>query len=396
MKDLDTLEWDDQGGDMVAFIDPKTKQIIECNAILADSIGYKKSSLIGRSVFDLHHPSCQGVAKKVFQTFLKQRSVPDAELHLQKRSGVKVPVSLRLSGSEDEGGKILCTRFSWHNMSKRKKVQETLEYEKRQLHHRLLSRLEDLRKTKKIARKEVRKRRSAETKVYQAVRLLRQQRKDLRILAGRLISIQEDERRRLARDLHDDTCQKLGMLAFQIQSLGQTLPNSPEMIQKELQGQYDKITALTTSVRSLAHQLHPAVLDYLGPVKAIESYIEDFTQREKLKVSFIHKNVHNELPRSLANCLYRITQECLGNSAKHSRASRVVVSLMGFSKSLRLSIRDDGVGLSSKQLDTFKQHLGFISMRERLRLVKGTLAVRSKRGQGTEIIARIPFLKGQK
>ena len=229
---------------MVAFVDPKSKHVIECNEILANSIGYKKSSLIGRSVFDLHHSSCQGMAKKVFQTFLKERSVPDAELHLQKRGGKKVPVSLRLSGSEDDRGKILCTRFSWHNMSKRKKVQEALEYEKQQLHNRLISRLKDLRQTKKIARKEVQKRRSAETKVSQAIRILRQQRKDLRILAGRLISIQEDERRRLARDLHDDTCQKLGILAFQIQSLGQTLPNTPEMIQKELQSQYDKITAL--------------------------------------------------------------------------------------------------------------------------------------------------------
>ena len=130
-------------------------------------------------------------------------------------------------------------------------------------------------------------------------------------------------------------------------------------------------------------------------MKAIESYIEDFTQREKLKVSFTPKNMPKEFPRNIANCLYRITQECLGNSGKHSRASRVGVSLVGFSKSLRLSIRDDGVGLSPKQLDTFKQGLGFISMRERLRLVKGTLAVRSKKGQGTEIVARIPFPKSQ-
>ena len=393
MANLTMEAWEDQGGDMLAFVDPKTKHVIECNEMLADSIGYNKSNLIGRSVFDLHLTSCRHTAKKVFSTFLKAKSVPDAELYLKKKGGGKIPVSLRLSGSEDEQGQIRCTRFSWHNMSRRKKTQETLQNEKRQLKNRLLSRLTDLRKTKIIARNERQKRRSAETKVYQALRVLRQQRKYLRILAGKLISIQEDERRRLARDLHDDTCQKLGMLAFETEALGQTLPESPEMIQKELQSLHNKITALATTVRSLAHQLHPAVLDYLGPVKAIESYIEDFAQREDLRVSFTHKNIPKTLPQNIGNCLYRITQECLGNSAKHGHASKVHVSLLGFSKSLRLTIRDNGIGFSPKQLETFKQGLGFISMQERLRLVKGSLGVGSKKGHGAEIVARIPFFK---
>lgn len=395
MINLNRDQSEDQVGEMVALVDPQTQNVIDCNEFLADSTGYPKPNLIGRSVFDLHHVSCQGAAQEAFDTFLKAKSVPDAMLHLKKRNGGKIPVTLRLSGSQDEQGQIRCTRFSWHTMSKPKKVQERLEKEKRQLKTRLLSRLTDLRKTKKLARKEVQKRRSAETKVHQAVRVLRQQRRYLQILAGRLISIQEDERRRLARDLHDDTCQKLGMLAFHSQTLAQTPPACPEEMQKELQHLYEKILALTNNVRSLAHQLHPAVLDFLGPVKAITAFIEDFAQREKLKISFTYKNIPDDLPQNMANCLYRITQECLGNSSKHSHGSKVTVSLLGFSKSLRLSIRDNGVGFSPKQLVSFKQGLGFVSMQERLRLVKGSLTVQSQKGQGAEIVARIPYLKSQ-
>lgn len=393
MKNLDTFDLEDVGGDMVAFVDPRTKHIIECNEILADAIGDKKTLLIGRSIFEVHHESCRKAVEKVLNTFLRAKSVPDADLLLQKKRGGTIPVSLRLSGSEDEKGRIRCTRFSWHNISQQKMIQRSLIQERVRLKQDLGSRLADLQHTKEKVRREERRRKAAEAKIRKAVSLLRRQRNELRMLAGRLISVQEEERRRLARDLHDDTCQKLGMLAFQVEMLAQKPPKSPESIQKELQGLHPKITTLANDIRAVSHRLHPAVLDYLGLAKAIEAHIEDFAQRETLHTTFKHENIPKSLPPDITNCLYRITQECLGNSAKHGNASKVAVALRYFTKSLRLTIRDNGIGLTAKQVSSFKKGLGFISMQERLRLVKGRLTVKTKPKQGTEVIVHIPYTK---
>ena len=391
MADLFSEELNDQGGDMVAFVDPRTHQIIECNDILADTLGYQKKSLIGRSVFNLHYRSSQSSVKKVFQTFLNAKTVPDAELKLKKRSAGTIPVSLRISGSEDRQGQIRCTKFSWHNLTERHRTQEKLEEEKSQLKQRLATRLTVLRKTKKQARKETHKRKIAELKIAQSVKVLRKQRRQLRLLAGKLITVQEEERRRLARDLHDDTCQKLGLLAIQVERLSQKPPDSSKIVKKELQNVYLKITTIANEIRSLSHQLHPAIIDYLGLAKALGAYIEDFSQQENLKIEWRHKNIPQDLSPALTNCLYRIAQECLGNCAKHANATKVLVSLNGFSKSLRLMIRDNGIGLSKTQLANYTKGLGFISMQERLRLVKGTLSIRTKPKHGTTIRVLIPY-----
>ncbi len=391
MADLIGEGLDDQGGDMVAFVDPRSKHIIECNEILAETLGYKKKSLIGRSIVELHHSSCQGAVQKVYQTFLKTKAVPDAELQLQKKGKGTIPVSLRISGSEDTQGKIRCTKFSWHNLTERHRTQEKLEEEKSQLKQRLATRLTVLRKTKKQARKETHKRKLAELKIAQSIKVLRKQRRQLRLLAGKLITVQEEERRRLARDLHDDTCQKLGLLAIQVQRLGQKPPDSSTIVKKELQNVYSKITTIANEIRSLSHQLHPAIIDYLGLAKALGAYIEDFSQQENLKIEWRHKNIPQDLSPTLTNCVYRIAQECLGNCAKHANATKVLVSLNGFSKSLRLMIRDNGMGLSKTQLANYTKGLGFISMQERLRLVKGTLSIKTKPKHGTMIRVRIPY-----
>ncbi len=378
---------------MVAFVDPRTKQIIECNEILADVLGYKKTTLIGRSVADLHHESCRGSVKKVYNSFLNSKRVPEADLQLKKKRGGTLPVSLRLSGSEDEMGEVRCTRFSWHNITIQKKIQDSLVQEKQLLKKHLGSRTTDLRHVKKKVHKEEQKRKTAEAKTATANMFLRRQRNQLQQLAGQLISIQENERRRLARDLHDDTCQKLGMLAFQVESFEQNLPTSPRAIQSELQSLHAKITALANDIRSLSHQLHPAILDYLGLVKALEAFLQDFVQRESLRTELNHKNIPNNLPPNITNCLYRVTQESLGNSVKHGKATKVVISLEGFSKSLRLSIQDNGVGLTKSQMVSFKQGLGFISMQERLRLVKGKLTVHTKPKLGMKLVVSIPYTK---
>ncbi len=386
-----TWKEEDQGGDMVAFVDPRTKDIIECNDNLIEATGYQKSTLIGRDIFTLYPKHCQSNALTVFKTFLKNGKVIEQDLRLKIRGNGSIPVTLRISGSQDNRGRMRCTRFSFHNISKRKEVEDTLQEEKHSLKKHLLKRTKELRNTKQTVRKEVHQRQSAEVKVDRALQVLRRQHRTLRRLAGRLLSIQEDERRRLALDLHDTICQKLAMVAFQADALSQQLPSTKARITKELQALHQQLTEVNSEVRTVSHHLHPAVLEHLGLTKALESYIEEFVKQQGMRIAFSPRNVPKNLPINLALCLYRVTQECLGNILKHANVEEASVTLTGLTKSIRLSVLDRGKGFSKANLKAFQQGLGFISMVERTRLVKGKLNIESKVNQGTQVVLKIPY-----
>lgn len=384
------VESEDNGGDMVAFVDPKTMHIIECNDMLVKTVGFPKSSLIGRSVFSLYPKQCQNNAIKIFKTFLSNGTLPDAALKLKKRGRGSIPVTLRLSGSQDNHGQTRCARFSWHSISKRNKFQDKLLDKKHTLERRLITRTQDLRQTKQNFRKEIKKRKFAETKVYYALVLLQRQHRKLRSLAGQLLSVQEEERRRLSRELHDDTCQKLAMLAFQAETLAQRFPTSWVDATRQLRSFHQQITEVAGDVRKLAHQLHPSILEHLGLVQALKAYIEECAKLHQFKIIFTHRNIPDDLPGNIALCLYRVTQESLGNIMKHAQAQEAWITLTGFTKSIRLSIRDNGKGISRQKLKAFQQGLGFVSMIERIRLVRGKLHVHSKARGGTQIVVKIP------
>lgn len=375
---------------MVAFVDPKSHQIIECNDPLSETLGAQKSQMLGKTVFELFSSKSQKTARQVYQTFLETQSVPEAELELEDAVGKKIPVTLRLSGARDKQGRFHCTRFSWHNISALKKMERELQHETHQLRGQLALGLREVRTRGQTIRKEVEKRKTTQAKLRKTLTLLRRQAKETRILASRLINIQEEERRRLARDLHDETNQKLALLSLQVASLKQGLPLHTTQLERHLQNLLDSISSLANEVRQLAHQLHPAVLEHLGFVEAIQSHISEISHATGIDINFRHRNVPTSLPFDLSLCLYRVAQECLGNVIKHARARTIHLSFVGLAKSLRFSIKDDGVGMTPKTMKNFSQGLGFVSMRERVRLVKGRLRIHSRPQCGTEIHITVP------
>jgi PAS domain S-box-containing protein len=204
----------------------------------------------------------------------------------------------------------------------------------------------------------------------------------LRDLSGRLISAQEEERRRLARELHDDLTQRLAVLAIEAGKVEQQLQGGAEMIE------------LSAVVHGISRQLHPSILDDLGLVNAIEAECMNFSQREGIQVKFTSKNVPATLPRDLALCLYRIAQESLRNIAKHAKTDKAVVTLAGTDGGILLSVRDYGMGFDPARVRG-NGGLGLISMAERVRLIQGDLSVESRPGQGTRIEVRVPLTSGQ-
>ena len=163
-------------------------------------------------------------------------------------------------------------------------------------------------------------RRRAEKRVRQVVDSLRDSQRELQVLTGRLLHSQEIERRRIARELHDDLNQSLALLSVDLDLLSQKPPESGNQLGERIQELSARVKELSSSVHNLSHQLHPSKLEQLGLVPAVRGLCKELTRSHGLPITFTHHEVPDTLPNDAALCLYRIVQEALGNVVKHSRA----------------------------------------------------------------------------
>ncbi len=212
----------------------------------------------------------------------------------------------------------------------------------------------------------------------------------LETISGKLIEAQEKERRRIARELHDDICQRMALLSLQLgkDSLKFSESGGPSHARiLEIQSQCAEIAR---DIQGLSHQLHSTRLDYLGIESAIRGFCKEFSQQHNVTIDITCENVPNSLPRDISLSLFRVTQEALNNAVKYSGVDRFTVDLRRTAVDIQLEIRDAGAGF---QLLEVKQNggLGLVSMQERIHLVKGAFTVESKLNLGTKIVARVPF-----
>jgi signal transduction histidine kinase len=235
-------------------------------------------------------------------------------------------------------------------------------------------------------------RKQAEEASRESERMLRQNESDLRELAGRLIYAQEEERSRIARELHDDLAQRLAVFAIDVGRLEQQLMDPPAPFREELHEMKNGIVRISQDIHSLSRQLHPSILDDLGLIKAAESECTSFSRREGIEVVFNHENIPRDIPKDVSLSLYRIIQEGLRNISKHACAEHISVSLKGLGHDVLLSVQDDGIGFDSAEVRE-KPGLGFSSMRERARLIHGEFSIKSQPEKGTLITVRVPLTR---
>ncbi len=221
---------------------------------------------------------------------------------------------------------------------------------------------------------------------------LRKSEQEMRALAGSLLTAQEDERRLIARELHDDVTQQLALLAIDIGPL-LGVPASVEEMRTRLRAVENRIGEMAEEVRRVSHWLHPAIIEDLGLCVALEAFCEEFGAAQDIAVEFGGRVDESELSLAAASCLYRIAQESVRNAAKHAHATEVRVELRNTGENVQLVVEDDGVGFSADSVGS-KTGLGIVSMKERARLVNGTVSIRSEPGQGTEVSASVPLRRG--
>jgi len=209
------------------------------------------------------------------------------------------------------------------------------------------------------------------------------------MLGRSLIAFQEDERKRIGRELHDDITQRLSLLAVDLDLLARCAQGIRPTYKNELERVTANVRSMASDVQALSHRLHPSKLEQLGLVPALKSLCRDVGKQGGIRAGFSSSPTLPTLSGPVQLCIYRVAQECLRNVVKHSKATGVHVELRLRREQLSLSITDDGIGIDPK-LQRTREGLGFVSMRERLRIVDGRFTVRSKPGEGTRIEVCVP------
>jgi PAS domain S-box-containing protein len=210
-------------------------------------------------------------------------------------------------------------------------------------------------------------------------------------LGGRLIEAQEQERRHIARELHDDVSQKLAMLSLDLQQFARIFPDSEVTMHHRLDSLMQRISEVTGDVRALSHRLHSSRLEVLGLVSTVRDFCRQLAEQRNVQIDFTHSEVPDDLPLAVSLCLFRVLQEGLSNAVKHSGARHFEVRLERVPDQLQLTIRDQGVGFDPGKA-MYDKGIGLISMRERVSLLKGTMSIRSEPQVGTEIKFRVPVV----
>lgn len=208
-------------------------------------------------------------------------------------------------------------------------------------------------------------------------------------ISGRLIEAQEKERTRIARDLHDDICQRLALLSMELEQAERDSKGGVSAT-KNLEEIRKHCCEIAGDVQSLSHQLHSSKLDLLGIAAAIQGFCREIGKQHNVTVDFTNSNVPRQMPKDISLCLFRVAQESLHNAIKYSGTDQFKVHLSATAEEVYLQVTDGGAGFDVEETKR-NRGLGLVSMRERVDLVHGRLAVESKPGTGTKVIAVVPL-----
>jgi PAS domain S-box-containing protein len=210
---------------------------------------------------------------------------------------------------------------------------------------------------------------------------------------SRLIEAQEQERTRIARELHDDIGQRLALLTVELDQLRRNTPGLSTEVVGRLDELRDQAREMSADLQSLSHELHSARLEHLGIAAATQGFCREFAERQGVEIDCKARDLPAQIQPAISLCLFRVLQEALHNSLKHSGVGKFEVRLWATADEVHLTVSDSGAGFDSEAARE-SRGLGLISMEERLKLLNGTFVIESQPRQGTTIHARVPLISG--
>ncbi len=235
------------------------------------------------------------------------------------------------------------------------------------------------------------------TERKQAQEQLRISHEQLRSLSAHLESVREEEKREIARDLHDETSQLLASLYAHLEAAIGALPEDVDKTEAFLRKAQTLSTTILDEIHKLIYELRPCMLDELGLMAAISSLVDSRLKAAGLKVSLKTTGRVRRLPPSLEIALFRVVQEAFNNITRHAHASKATVSVHFKKDSIKVRVKDNGTGFDVQEAISSKdgsRGLGLLGMRERVELINGSLVIKSGPGQGTEITIDVPLTGG--
>ena len=209
-------------------------------------------------------------------------------------------------------------------------------------------------------------------------------------VSRKLIEAQEQERVRIARELHDDINQRIALLSVTLEGITRQIPESAPEVADSIQALARDTMEIGNDIQVISHRLHSSHLEYVGIVGAARSFCRELAKQQNVTISFAENGMERAVPHDIALCLYRVLQEALHNAVKHSGVEHFAVELRGSPDDLQLMVRDSGAGFDAESANN-GQGLGLTSMRERVNLVNGTISISSSFESGTEVSVRIPM-----
>ena len=213
---------------------------------------------------------------------------------------------------------------------------------------------------------------------------------ELKALNASLFRLQENERRRIARELHDEAGQALTGIKFSLESIAKSLPAGEMRLHELFSGVTYQIVRTYEEIRRIAHRLHPALLNDLGLEPALDAWLKNISDKTDLHIDFRMVGFDRRIESGIENTLYRISQEVVNNTLKHAKATVLKLSITKGYPNIVFLAEDDGVGFDLKSRKRAKQTMGLISMKERVAHLGGTFRIRSKKGAGTRFRIEIP------
>jgi len=239
----------------------------------------------------------------------------------------------------------------------------------------------------RVAFRDVTSRKKIEESLRQQQTELEANRIELQELMAKLFTAQEEERRRIACDLHDDHCQRITALILEASAMEKLIRTVMPSLVPRISGFKIKLSEILDDFRHMTHELHPRHLDTVSLACSMRTYIKEFSEYTGLAIEFQEHGMRTHLPMPITICLYRLLQESLGNIRKHANANHVGVRLSDANNQIELQVSDDGSGFDFAD----KKHgLGLTSMQERVRPLRGQVTFESTPGRGTVVAVRIP------
>lgn len=362
--------------DGILLVDPATGKVFDSNPFLTDLLDYTHDEIVGKELWEIGLFHDVEASKIAFRTLTESGYIRYEDLPLKTRDGRGIEVEF--VSNVYEVGRTRVIQCNIRDITDRKRAEAELVAARDQLETRVRERTADLARSNENLTAEIARRERAET-----------ERRDLQ---QRLITAQEDERRRIARELHDQMGQHLTALGLGLKRIKDETPD-PSPTRDQLRSLQSLTGLIGREIHHLALELRPTALDDLGLSAALANYTEGWSNRADIKIDFHTAGLNgSRLSPEIETALYRIVQEALTNVQKHARARSVSVVLLQSGTQISAVIEDDGSGFEVGAIsDPANHRLGMLGMRERVELVGGSLVVESSPGLGTTVISRIPL-----